>query len=153
MMTRTTPSTSAGLLALAACVLLAAGCDNGTAGPSSLDSPIISNFLIGRDDTLPCPSDEKPRAASIDYTDPQGDVRGGSVEIEFKRGPISIDEIHSTVPSGPVTITGTTAGQVKVRFCVETVGAEVDAIIVLTDVAGNRSNELKATVNALTPAS
>jgi len=132
--------------------VLATGCDSGgDAGPSGLDSPLISNFLVGRDDALPCSSDRKPRAASIDYRDPQGDVRGGEIVIKFRSGPFTVDDVRSPVPSGQVTVTGTTSGQVRASFCLHEASGTLDAVIVLIDAAGNRSNELSATVSALDP--
>jgi hypothetical protein len=85
---------------------------------------------------------------TFDYTDAEGDVRGGHLTITatFNIGP-TVTLLGADVPSATVTITGTTSGTITARTCVRFASAtSVTVKVAVTDVAGHTSNELSTVV-------
>jgi hypothetical protein len=86
--------------------------------------------------------------AIADYTDANGDVRGGHVET----GGGAFGTY--AVPSANVSITGTTSGKITVFECFFAWGrvpVSTFRRVTLVDAAGNRSNQLSGAVAAQTP--
>jgi hypothetical protein len=118
-----------------------AGCDKN--GPTSPDSPVISNLSTalaggcGRSQLA-----ELAQRVEFDYADPNGDVRGGHVEVRARSQKADPETFNVTVPSDAASISGTTTGHITVSVCTGVIAFEGDRVRVrLFDAANNASNE------------
>lgn len=137
------------LLPLAVSALLLTGCGGGgNGGPTGASrAPVIANLVplagSGPCDPIPPGFSVVFLGYSFDYADADGDVRGGHVEV----GGGATGTFP--VPSTRVSITGTTSGKITVLECEIAKGAVTVSRfrrVTLVDAAGNRSNELAATL-------
>jgi hypothetical protein len=135
------------ILSLVVPAILLAGCDGGGNGPTAeSQAPVIANLVAlgsGSCGNPPQGFRVEVGAYSFDYTDANGDVRGGSVEVGGGA------HLTLAVPSARVSITGTTSGKITVLECFVVMGnVAVSKLrrVTLVDAAGNRSNELAATL-------
>ncbi len=128
------------LAAFAVVAMALAGC-GGRKGPSSPDSPVISN-LTAAFTSCAAPGREFGRRLEFDYADPNGDVRGGHVEVRIQSQEDTLETFNVALPSDNATITGTTSGRIATTVCLRPIPiADERARVRLFDAAGNGSNE------------
>jgi hypothetical protein len=141
-------------LALSALAVALAGCGSshhgGTTTPST--TPIINDLGVA---TAPQGCTVQgfpghPRTVTFNFTDTDGNETGGHVDLSLSGGgPVS--SLSSPVPSGFVSISGTTSGTITVSLCIAIVGGSATLSVTLTDAAGNQSNTLSAAVAGQRP--
>jgi hypothetical protein len=107
------------LLLGVACSHHGGGGGGGTPTALDLNSPVIANLRVsfGPACTLPGSEPGLAELVAFDYTDADGNLRGGTLEdttIAPVGGTIPTTE---SIPSDGVTITGTTSGTVAAAFC------------------------------------
>ncbi len=130
-------------LGLVVTLLIIANCGGGKKSPAapSPDAPVIANLdltLLQQTCTVQGLSGTL-EVVEFDYTDANGDVSGGQVELVVRKSLT----VTGGVPSAGVTITGTTSGHITAALCVAIDGASWGTReVTLTDAAGNRSNTL-----------
>ena len=133
-----------------ACVVLTsliiAACGGGgsdSTGPAN--APAIADLTVtfGAGCRLPSGLPGTTEVVSLSYTDSDGDVRGGIVSDVTTPNVGPPITLTAAIPSGSVTITGTTSGQITVTMCFRfgVVTSFTEAVVVF-DAAGHPSNEL-----------
>jgi hypothetical protein len=132
--------------------IVLAGCGSshhsGTTTPSN--SPVISDLGVA---TSPQGCSVQgfaghPRTVTFTFMDTDGNETGGHVDLVLSGGGPT-QSLASPVPSGFVTISGTTSGTITVLLCIAVVGGSATLTVSLTDAAGNTSNTLSAAVAGL----
>ena len=130
-----------------------AGCgghsSSGT-GPSQPGAPVISNLAAqyGRGTCAIQGRTGRPLDVTLQYSDVDGDVRGGTLQATGTFLPSNQPiEVNFPVPSNAATITGTTAGSITAFGCVLfNGGSALSLAVALVDKAGHSSNVLTALV-------
>jgi hypothetical protein len=132
------------------------GSDNRT--PTTIpNAPVISNLAVASSSQA-CTANGlsgRVRTVGFDYSDPDGNVSGGQVNLSVTSGSQTLATLAVGVPSSTVSVTGTTSGRVTVsNLCIAIVGASSATLnVTLTDALGNVSNQIATTVAAQRPAS
>jgi hypothetical protein len=133
---------------------LAAGCGGGGSGGggTSVDpnAPVISNARVNLSGRCTIAGVNLPGTVEttvVDYTDADGDVRGGSVEASATFAVGGTMVFTAGIPSQGVTITGTDSGTITVRACLR-FGSNASASeqVKIIDASGKSSNVLTAEV-------
>lgn len=138
-------------------LLLGTACGkSGGGGHAATDpnAPIITNLRasLGR----PCTVSgvNLPGTVGVldlDYTDADGNVRGGSVEVVGTFPVGGAINVTGAIPSPGVAITGTTSGTIHLALCIRFAGnATVREQVKVTDTSGKVSNVL--TIEVQVPA-
>lgn len=132
----------------AALAVILTGCGGGkksAAGPSA-DAPVIANLALSFTQQ-PCALPPGPgtiERVAFDYTDANGDLRGGTVTDTTKPDVGSPIVTTGGIPAN-VEITGTTTGRITLTFCVRFGSVStITETVSVTDAAGHQSNELSA---------
>lgn len=143
------------VLILASALIGCGGGGSSSPTATSPNAPVISNpsgeFLLRNT----CQTDVGGGSLQLllfDYTDPDGNVQGGRVEVTGGFFDSAAPQtLTFEVPSQTVSTTGTTSGQIALAICI-TFGEsrQLSETIVLFDATDNRSNRLSITV--VTPA-
>ena len=133
----------------AALAVILTGCGGGkksVAGPSP-DAPVIANLALSFTQQ-PCTLSGLPgtlHQAAFDYTDANGDLRGGTVTDTTRPDVGSPIVVTGGIPQDGVQITGTTTGRITLTFCVRFNSVStITETVSVTDAAGHQSNELSA---------
>jgi hypothetical protein len=131
-----------------ALAVTACGGGGGGGAPAAVDpnAPVISNLRVSFGPRCMLPTVNLPGTIEVlafEYTDADGDVRGGVVEsTSFFAGGGTV-ALNAAVPSPGVTITGTTSGTITFAACLRFGNTpSVTEHMKLTDAAGRASNEL-----------
>lgn len=147
-MRRTRMLTSLGLLPL---LLLGAACGKGGGGGSSPTAadptvPVITNLRATLGQRCTIAGVNVPgtiEALVFDYTDADGNLRGGLVESMATFAFGGSMTLTGTIPSPGVAITGTTSGAITVTACLRFgSNASVTEQVRVTDASGKASNVL-----------
>jgi hypothetical protein len=141
-------------LAPVALVLTAAGCGGGGGSPTSggPGAPTIANLVatfLAQDCTTPGGQPGTVLSARLSYTDPDGDVQGGTINTRGSFNPsMSVGFQTFLIPADTFSITGTTSGSIELRPCVR-FGSDTTFTVDVTliDAAGHASNALTATLS------
>ena len=143
-----------GIAASAILAIGVAGCgghsSSGTS-PSQPGVPVISN-LAAQYGQGTCPIQGRtgrPLIVTLQYSDADGDVRGGTLETTGTFLPSNQPiEVNFPVPSNTATVTGTTAGSITAFACVLFNGSSALSLTAaLVDKAGHSSNVLSFLVS------
>jgi hypothetical protein len=130
---------------LALGVLGCGGGGSGAAGPA-VNAPVIANPVLAAVPgtcTVPGIGPGAPMLLTFDYTDADGDLRGGTFEGTVSDPAAGTLAFSVPIPPAGSGVTGTTAGQVTVSQCVRFgTSTSVQETVVVTDAAGHRSNTL-----------
>jgi hypothetical protein len=130
-------------------LLLGTGCGSGGGGGHAAtdpNAPIITNLraTLGRPCTVSgvnLPGTEG--VLTFDYTDADGNVRGGIVEVTATFPVGGSFALTGDIPSPGVTVTGTTSGTITATACFRFGGnATVTEQVKVTDASGKVSNIL-----------
>jgi hypothetical protein len=134
-------------------LLLGAACgkSGGGGSPTAADpnAPIITNLRVafGAGCTLPGNVRGTIEALAFEYSDADGNVRGGSLEnttLFAAGGPMTFTP---AIPSPSVTISGTTSGTITVTACLFFgSNSSVTEQVKVTDARGKASNVLSVEV-------
>jgi hypothetical protein len=141
------------ILGIVPLLLLGVGCskDGGGGSPVAVDPtvPVISNLRV----TLgaPCTGSSGMSGTSktlvFDYTDADGNLRGGSVTFRATFAFGGPSTLTGTIPSRAVAITGATSGSIAVTSCVRFgSNSSFTQEVVVTDASGKASNALSTEV-------
>ena len=128
-----------------------AGCGgHSSTAPSQPGVPVISN-LAAQYGRGTCPIQGRtgrPLIVTLQYSDSDGDVRGGTLQTTGTFLPSNQPiEVNFPVPSNTATITGTTEGAITAFACVLfNGGSALSLTTVLVDKAGHSSNLLAVLV-------
>jgi hypothetical protein len=139
------------VLGVAALALAAAACGGGGSGPpptSPTGAPTIANLVASFGQACTTPSGQQGTALTmtVSYTDPEGDVAGGSLSTNATFQPSGqVGVINFAVPADTASTTGTTSGSIQVLPCLR-FGADsaVSMSVTLVDASGAGSNTLTA---------
>lgn len=135
-------------------LLLSAACSKdggGRSSPTATDPtiPAIANLRV----TLgqPCTGTSgvagTVKTVVFDYTDADGNLRGGSVTFRATFAVGGPSTLTGTIPSRAVAITGTTSGSIAVTSCVRFgSNSSFTQEVVVTDASGKASNALSTEV-------
>ena len=143
------------VVCLVGVALDACGSGSTSSPTSSSPVPVISNFASAYLGTA-CTRVADGLTGSLysltfDYTDSDGNVSGGHVQIMRAFNTGKLETFLDTVPSAVapvVTITGTTSGQIRMTDCpVFATATSYTRTITLFDASNNQSNALSSTVN------
>jgi hypothetical protein len=140
-------------LVLLPVLLLGVACGKDGGGgstPTAADPtiPVIANLQVTL--TQPCTVAGVAgtvKTVAVDYTDADGDLRGGVVELRVTGAVGGPSTPTGAIPSRGVAITGTTAGTVTVTTCLH-FGSNTSLIqeVRVTDASGKASNVLTTTI-------
>ncbi len=133
------------LIFLAVVVAGCGGSKSSPAGPSP-DSPVIAN-LAGTFSSQSCSTGAGTgtlRLLSFDYTDSDGNVQGGAVQVTVTLSPGGLPGTGTFgVPSPGVSVSGTTSGTITIEACVRFGGSsQLSENVTLLDAVRNPSNTL-----------
>lgn len=147
-------------LVCALTALALAGCDgNGDGGTTpNVNAPVISNLTVTRMGGCTVQGlSGTVQMITLNYEDINGDVRGGQINAELRAGGETRSTLTEGIPSGSVSVTGTTSGQISTALCIAILGlfgtGEGELRVTVTDAAGNRSNRISTEVRGLVRAS
>ncbi len=121
--------------------------DGGGSSPVATDpnAPIITNLRasLGRRCTLPGNVAGTIEILAFEYTDADGNVRGGTVENTTSAPTAGSITFSPGIPSPGVTISGTTAGTITISACLRfgSLAAVTEQVKVI-DASGKTSNVL-----------
>jgi hypothetical protein len=127
-------------------LLIGCGSDDGGGSSINTSAPVIGNArtTLGGSCVIEGVNESGTvETVLIDYTDPDGNVAGGTLEVTtvFSAGgsvPLAVD-----IPSSLVFITGTTSGTLTLELCLRFGdSSSVSESIVIRDEAGAASNVL-----------
>ena len=130
---------------------LAAGCGGGGGGGSSVDpnAPVIVNLQVafGGRCTLPNRLAGTIETLTVDYTDADGTVTGGTLENTSAAAVGDPIVIVVPIPSPGVRITGTTSGSISIAACLRFgSNSTITEQVKVTDASGKVSNLLSIEV-------
>lgn len=138
---------SLGAIPLLLVLLTACGKSGGHHSPTASDpnAPVITNLRVtfGARCTLPGSVPGTVEALAFEYTDADGNVRGGTLD-NTTTAPVggSVD-LTAPIPSSAVAISGTTSGTITVTACLHFGSNDsVTERIHVVDASGKASNEL-----------
>jgi hypothetical protein len=141
------------LFVIAVLALLTACGGNGGGGKStSLDpnAPVLANIRATFGSPCSFPGGGGSTVVGtiettvFEYTDADGDVRGGTLDIILTAPVGGALTFTAAIPSQGVTITGTTSGTITVVSCISFGGnASFTQRVTVTDGSGHVSNELE----------
>ncbi|MGH7319310.1 MAG: hypothetical protein ACRELA_06750 [Candidatus Rokuibacteriota bacterium] len=123
----------------------------GGSSPTAADpnTPVITNLRVsfGARCTLPSNLPGTIETLAFEYTDADGNVRGGTLENTASAAVGGSITLTPPIPSPGVTITGTTSGTVTVTGCLHFgSNASVTEQVKVIDASGKASNVLKLEV-------
>jgi hypothetical protein len=126
----------------------------GGSSPTALDSnaPVIANLRASLKGpcTLPGSVPGLIEIIALDYTDADGNLRGGTVDDTTTAAVGGTIPLSAPIPSEVVTISGTTSGTITMTFCTHFGdNSNFTERVKVTDASGKVSNEL--TVNVARP--
>jgi hypothetical protein len=144
-------------LGLIPMLLLAAACGKhgggggGGGSPVALDPnvPVIANLRVSMKGacTLPGNVPGGIEVLALDYTDADGNLRGGTLDDTTTAAVGGIMPFSAPIPSDGVTITGTTSGTITATFCTHFgSNSSITEQVKVTDASGKVSNELALNV-------
>lgn len=119
----------------------------GGSSPTAVDAnaPVIANLRVtfGARCTLPSGAPGTIESLAFDYTDADGNVRGGTVENTATAAVGGSVTLSGAIPSPGVTLTGSTSGTISLRFCTHFgSNASITEQVKITDASGKGSNVL-----------
>jgi hypothetical protein len=140
------------VLGVAALALAAAACGGGGSGggPAAppTGAPTIANLVASFGQACTTPSGQQGTTLSmtLGFTDPEGDVAGGSLSTNATFQPSGqVGVINFAIPADTASTTGTTSGTIQVLPCLR-FGSDtaVSMSVALVDASGATSNTLTA---------
>lgn len=131
---------------------LAAGCGGGGGGGSSVDpnAPVIANLRVtfGSRCTLASGQPGTLELLAFDYTDADGNLRGGTLENTTTANAGGSMTFTPPIPSSDVVISGTTSGTIGIGFCTRFgSNATITEQVRIADASGKISNTLSLVVS------
>ncbi len=129
---------------------LFASCGGHGGGTTPVTDPLISDLNLATSSQT-CTAQGFPghvRTVSFNYADPEGDVRGGHVDLGLVGA--NTPSLTVAVPSNNATLSGTTSGAITISpVCIAVIGGTATLTASLTDAAGHTSNTLSTGVSGL----
>ena len=127
------------------------GGGGGESSPTALDlnTPVITNLRVSFRGACMLPGDNPGliEVLAMEYTDADGNLRGGTLDDAATATVGGTQPISSPIPSGAVTISGTTSGTITATFCTHFGdNANITERVKVTDTSGKVSNELALVV-------
>src|SRR5215510_5415705 len=97
------------------------GGGGGESSPTALDlnTPVITNLRVSFRGACMLPGDNPGliEVLAMEYTDADGNLRGGTLDDAATATVGGTQPISSPIPSAAVTISGTTSGTITATFC------------------------------------
>ena len=144
------PLESLGLISL---LLLGAACSKGGGGGSPVASdptiPVIANLRVAlsRPCTISGGANGTVKTVAVDYTDADGNLRGGVLELTGIADVGGTQTQTAGIPSAPVAISGTTSGTITVTSCLHFgSNSSLTQQVRVADATGKVSNALTTKV-------
>jgi hypothetical protein len=136
-------------------LLLGAACSKGGGGGSSPTGsdptiPTIANLRValGQSCTISGTGIAgTAKSVAVDYADADGNLRGGTLELTLIADVGGTQPQTAAIPSGPVTISGTTSGTITVTSCLHFgSNSSITQQVRVADATGKVSNTLATKV-------